>query len=305
MCLAGAVAGFTERFVARDGVRLRVVEAGRRGDPPVVLAHGFPDLALGWRHQIAALAAAGYHVLAPDQRGYGRSSCPEQVAAYDIHALTGDLVGVLDALTDARRAVFVGHDWGAFTAHGAAALPDSPFDAHVALAIPPLASIRITRQEFARQVWTAVAQTRNSWYIVVNQLPRLPERVFASMTGLLWREWAPGYDAAVDLAHLAEAAPPRNRAAIVGYYRQMVRPRPGSALTRELTKLFMAPPIHPVQVLYGSDDHAMRAQFFAGLDDGRLPEGSRVERLEGLGHFLHLERPEQVNALIVDHLGPA
>ncbi|HNP57107.1 MAG TPA: alpha/beta fold hydrolase [Gordonia sp. (in: high G+C Gram-positive bacteria)] len=276
------------------------------GDPSAPLAlclHGYPDTAWTWRHLGPVLAEHGYYVVAPFSRGYAPTSVPAD-GDLTVGARIADALAIAERV-GAPRSVIVGHDWGAFTAHGAAALPDSPFDAHVALAIPPLASIRITRQEFARQVWTAVAQTRNSWYIVVNQLPRLPERVFASMTGLLWREWAPGYDAAVDLAHLAEAAPPRNRAAIVGYYRQMVRPRPGSALTRELTKLFMAPPIHPVQVLYGSDDHAMRAQFFAGLDDGRLPEGSRVERLEGLGHFLHLERPEQVNALIVDHLGPA
>ena len=90
----------------------------------MLLAHGFPELAYSWRHQIPVLAAAGYHVLAPDQRGYGGSSCPDAVTDYDIHALTADLVGLLDEV-GADRAVFIGHDWGAVVVWKAAQLhPD-------------------------------------------------------------------------------------------------------------------------------------------------------------------------------------
>ncbi len=101
----------TERVIDTNGVRLHTREAGQPGDPLVVLAHGFPELSYSWRHQLPALAAAGYHVLAPDQRGYGKSSRPAAVDDYDIIALTGDLIGLLDD-TGAERAVFVGHDWG-------------------------------------------------------------------------------------------------------------------------------------------------------------------------------------------------
>jgi pimeloyl-ACP methyl ester carboxylesterase len=80
----------TERLVDTNGVRLRVIEAGDRGAPVVVLAHGLPELAYSWRHRIPALADAGYHALAPDQRGYGGSDSPEAVEDYDIAALTGD-----------------------------------------------------------------------------------------------------------------------------------------------------------------------------------------------------------------------
>ena len=96
MCLAGVVHTSAERIVETNGVALRVIEAGERGAPVVVLAHGFPELAYSWRHQIPVLAEAGYHVLAPDQRGYGGSSRPDAVEDYDIHALTGDLVALLD-----------------------------------------------------------------------------------------------------------------------------------------------------------------------------------------------------------------
>ena len=93
-----------------NGVELSVVDEG--SGPLVVLSHGFPELSYSWRHQIPALAAAGYRVLAPDQRGYGRSSQPELVEAYDIECLTGDLLALVDAVGE-EQAVFVGHDWGA------------------------------------------------------------------------------------------------------------------------------------------------------------------------------------------------
>jgi len=83
--------------------------------PAVVFCHGFPDLALGWRHQLAAVADAGFEAIAPDMRGYGGSSCPPAVAAYTMAELTGDLVALLDAL-ELEKAVFVGHDWGGFIA---------------------------------------------------------------------------------------------------------------------------------------------------------------------------------------------
>ena len=95
--------------IATNGIRMRVTEQGE--GPPVVLCHGFPELAYSWRHQLPALAAAGFRAIAPDQRGYGGTDCPSAVEAYDIHHLTGDLVGLLDAVR-IERAVFVGHDWG-------------------------------------------------------------------------------------------------------------------------------------------------------------------------------------------------
>lgn len=98
-----------ERRVATNGIELHLTEAG--DGFPVVLAHGFPELGYSWRHQMPALADAGYHVLAPDQRGYGRSDRPEAIADYDIVHLTDDLLGLLDDI-DAEKAVFVGHDWG-------------------------------------------------------------------------------------------------------------------------------------------------------------------------------------------------
>jgi len=106
------MAAFPEATMVRsNGIDMAVHEAGPQDGLPVVLCHGFPELAYSWRHQLRALAAAGYRAIAPDQRGYGASSRPERVDAYDMPHLTGDLVGLLDAL-GIEKAVFAGHDWG-------------------------------------------------------------------------------------------------------------------------------------------------------------------------------------------------
>jgi pimeloyl-ACP methyl ester carboxylesterase len=99
----------THRTVQTNGIEMHIAEQG--DGPPVVLCHGFPELWYSWRHQLPALAAAGYHVIAPDQRGYGRTSRPDDVDSYDIIHLTDDMLGLLDALGE-EQAVFVGHDWG-------------------------------------------------------------------------------------------------------------------------------------------------------------------------------------------------
>jgi len=98
-------------MIKTNGVDMAVYEAGPKDGLPVVMCHGFPELAYSWRHQIPALAAAGFRAIAPDQRGYGRTSRPENVRDYDMAHLTGDLAGMLDAL-GLKKAIFCGHDWG-------------------------------------------------------------------------------------------------------------------------------------------------------------------------------------------------
>ena len=99
------------RYVETNGIRMAVYEQGQ--GVPVVMCHGFPELAYSWRHQIPALSDAGFHAIAPDQRGYGATDRPAAIEDYDMHHLTGDLVGMLDAMK-IDKAVFVGHDWGGF-----------------------------------------------------------------------------------------------------------------------------------------------------------------------------------------------
>ena len=141
-----------ERRVATNGIELHLVEAGPTDGFPVVLAHGFPELSYSWRHQIPALAEAGYHVLAPDQRGYGRSDCPDAIDDYDIHHLTDDLLGLLDDI-GADRAVFVGHDWGAMVVGSMALLHPERVAGVMTMSVPllprgPMSPVQLMRMAF-------------------------------------------------------------------------------------------------------------------------------------------------------------
>lgn len=121
------------RLVTTNGIRMHIAEAG--SGPMVVLCHGFPELWYCWRHQIKALAAAGYHAVAPDMRGYGETEAPEDVAQYSVLHLVGDMVGLLDALEE-QTAVIVGHDWGAVVAWHAALMRPDRFHAVAGLSVP-------------------------------------------------------------------------------------------------------------------------------------------------------------------------
>jgi pimeloyl-ACP methyl ester carboxylesterase len=123
-----------QRTLAVNGIDLRLTEAGDDG-PVVVLAHGFPELAYSWRHQLPALAAAGYRVVAPDQRGYGGTTIPDAVDDYDIVHLTDDLLGVLADL-GAEQAVFVGHDWGSMVVTTMATLHPERVQGLVNMSVP-------------------------------------------------------------------------------------------------------------------------------------------------------------------------
>ncbi|MSO60417.1 MAG: alpha/beta hydrolase, partial [Ilumatobacteraceae bacterium] len=100
------------RITNVNGATLHLTEAGDQGAPLILLSHGFPECAYSWRHQMEPLAAAGYHVIAPDQRGYGHSSAPHDVSFYGIKNLAGDLCALIDEQGH-EQAIFVGHDWGA------------------------------------------------------------------------------------------------------------------------------------------------------------------------------------------------
>ena len=133
----------THRTIETNGIRMHVAEAGR--GPLVVMCHGFPESWYSWRHQLMALAAAGYHAVAPDMRGYGQTDAPEAMEAYTLLHLVGDIVGLVAALGE-KAAVVAGHDWGAPVAWHAALLRPDIFRAVVGLSVPfrPRGSARPT-----------------------------------------------------------------------------------------------------------------------------------------------------------------
>lgn len=123
-------------LISVNGVTLEVFEAGKQNaGNPIVLCHGWPEHAFTWRHQVPALVAAGYHVIVPNQRGYGNSSCPSDVTDYDIEHLAGDLIALLDHY-GYEKATFVGHDWGAAVVWGLTLLHPNRVDKVINLALP-------------------------------------------------------------------------------------------------------------------------------------------------------------------------
>lgn len=165
---------------AVNGVEIAYYEAGPRTGVPIVLCHGFPELAFSWRHQIKALGDAGRWVIAPDQRGYGLSSKPSEVEAYDLANLTGDLVGLLDHL-GVERAIFVGHDWGGIVAWQMPLMHPTRVAAVIGLNTPflpraPADPIAIMRKRFGPDM-----------YIVWFQNPDEPEAVLGEDTAKTMR----------------------------------------------------------------------------------------------------------------------
>src|SRR3990170_7602930 len=142
----------THRTIETNGITMHIAEAGQ--GPPVLLLHGFPELWYSWRHQLPALAEAGYHAIAPDMRGYGGTDAPEPVEAYSMRNMTADVAGLLDALGE-RTAVVVGHDWGSPIAWHCALLYPERFPAVVAMSVPympraPMPPVQLLKQMFAQ-----------------------------------------------------------------------------------------------------------------------------------------------------------
>jgi non-specific protein-tyrosine kinase len=162
-------------FARTNGIRMGYYDAGPKTDtPPVILCHGWPELAFSWRHQIKALSEAGIRVIAPDQRGYGATDRPEPVEDYDMEHLTGDLVGLLDHL-EIDKAIFVGHDWGGFVVWQMPLRHLDRVAGVVGVNTPhwdraPIDPIELFRKRFG-----------DSMYIVQFQNPaREPDRIFGS-----------------------------------------------------------------------------------------------------------------------------
>src|SRR5204862_1534889 len=154
------------RTVETNGIRMHIAEQGE--GPLVVLCHGFPESWYSWRHQLAALAEAGFHAVAPDMRGYGQTDRPAEIEAYTLLHLVGDMVGLLDALGE-PTAVIAGHDWGGPVAWHAALLRPDRFRAVIGLSVPywPRRPVRPT---------TAMPQTDDAqFYQLYFQTPGVAE----------------------------------------------------------------------------------------------------------------------------------
>jgi pimeloyl-ACP methyl ester carboxylesterase len=275
--------------IAANGLEFGALAWGDAEDPLALLVHGYPDSAWTWRYLGPYLAERGWRAVAPSTRGYAPSDiAPDD--RYSISDQAADVLALREALGGDQRAALVGHDWGAVTAWQVSSKEPERFSSYVAIAVPPPGALLAGLKSFST-LPVAARQLKMSWYFVFNQLPE-SERSLGWLIPKLWRDWSPGYEADEDLAHVFEAleGPGRRRAAL-RYYR--------NALTTGIGELLEMEPKAPALYLHGENDGCVQVEI-GEVHADRLPNGSRFEAVPGVGHFLHLEDPRTVNALIAD-----
>jgi len=286
-----AAGGTTERAVAVGEVTLRVSEAG--AGRLVVLVHGFPDGAYTWRRQLPALAAAGFHAVAPDLRGYGGSSRPRGVAAYAMSRIEDDLVGLIRSY-GVDRAAIVGHDFGGGIAWS--------FAMHHPERVARLAILNAPHAvAFARGL-RSPRQLARSWYMFAFQLPELPERLLRrndlrAIRAVYMRDPVSrdAFSTADIERHIAALRPAGALTAAVNYYRALFRDaRALIAATRVIRR--------PVLVLWGERDRYLGPELAA--PDPRWVPDCRVVRIPDASHWVHLDAPDLVNAELIRFLTP-
>ena len=315
----------TQRIVETNGIRLNVAEQG--DGPLVLLCHGFPESWYSWRHQLGALAAAGFHAVAPDMRGYGRSDRPEAIDQYTLFHLVGDMVGLLDTL-EARSAVIVGHDWGAPVAWHAALLRPDRFRAVIGLSVPfrPRANARPT----SMMPKTADAQFYQLYFqqpgLAEAELERDPRATVRAMLyaasgdasgagagagigmvphgggllqGLEAPQTLPRWLSESDIDVYAGAFRRTGFAGGLNWYRnidrnwELMAPFAGARI--EVPALYMAGDRDLVVAFPGMDKLLANLKVFA-------PQLRDTLMLPGCGHWTQQERPDEVNAAMIDFL---
>lgn len=297
-------------LIAVNGVELEVFEAGRENHgKPIVLCHGWPEHAFSWRHQVPALVAAGYHVIVPNQRGYGNSSRPAAVTAYDIEHLTGDLVALLDHYGYAD-ATFVGHDWGAMVVWGLALLHPGRVNRIVNLSLPYQERGETPWIEFLEQMLGS-----DYYFVHFNRQPGVADAVLDQSTARflrnLYRKNKPSRapEPGMMMINLAQAETPLGEPLMsdgelavfvaafeksgftgsINWYRN---------LDRNWHLLADADPIieHPTLMIYGARDAippSARLTMFV--------PNAEVITLD-TGHWIQEEKPEETNRAILEWL---
>ncbi|MBR0829149.1 alpha/beta hydrolase [Bradyrhizobium manausense] len=322
----------TQRTIKANGISLNVAEQGT--GPLVLLCHGFPEGWYSWRHQLEALAAAGFHAVAPDMRGYGKSDKPEAIDQYTIFHMVGDLIGVLDAL-EAKDAVIVGHDWGAGIAWHAARLRPDRFRAAAILSVPyrprsPVPPTSVMPQTTDAQFYQLYFQEPG---VAEAEFEKDPRKTLAAMlfggsgegvtairamaaasgkpssgVGMVSRSAGmlpkvevplPSWLSAADLDYYAAEFARSGFRGPLNYYRNIDR-------NWELMAAFEGVKV-VVPTLFIAGDHDMviafpgAAEHLANMKQS-VPQLREIKMLPGCGHWTQQERPKEVNAALVEFL---
>ena len=274
----------TIKQLTLNDLSFRVVDEG--SGPPVVLLHGFPDSAHLWRHQIPALQAAGFRVIAPDQRGFGGSDKPQDKNAYAIEQVLGDVVALLDHL-GLERVRLVSHDWGAAVGWSLAALHPERIEQHAALSVGHITSL-----------WNAgLAQRRLAWYMLVFMREGLAEEIITRQNWQFFRDlW--GHHPEVE-TWISDLSRPGALTSALNWYRANMDLDTWTENGWEMPRVKV-----PTMGVWSSGDlYLTETQMMGSADFMDAPW--RYERLEGASHWLMLDRPEAINELLLDFFGPA
>ena len=318
--------GIRQRRMVTNGVELDVLESGPDNGPLIVLSHGFPELAWSWRHQLRALGEAGWHAIAPDQRGYGRSTQPTEVSQYASEHLCADLLGLVDQIAGpGKPAVFVGHDWGAFVVWDLARTHPDRVRALINLSVPfvdwPAPPTDIFK----------MVNGDNFFYLLYFQPVGVAEtdmnaHVEPIIRGLLWRGSGEGFPEEVAtplpmagtdfMTGFRISADPTQPTWIsdadvavyldrfnhsgffgpVSWYRNLdrnhaqVAPYPIAAMTM------------PVWFIGGTKDGVIARDSSFETRNQLVPGYRSMTMIEGAGHWTQQERPDEVNAALLDYL---
>lgn len=310
----------THRFVEANGIRVHIAEQGE--GPLVLLCHGFPESWYSWRHQLAALAAAGFRAVAPDMRGYGQTERPAEIEKYTLLHLVGDMVGLLDAL-EAPTAVIAGHDWGAPVAWHAALLRPDRFRGVVGLSVPfrPRGSRRPTSampqtddamfyQLYFQQPGVAEAELGRDPRRTLRMVLRTPTKEVNPLATMVPRQggWLsrmpepaalPEWLSEADLDFYAGEFERTGFAGGLNWYRNIDRNwellAPYARAQVQVPALYMAGERDLVLAFPGAKEIVENLKTF-------VPQLRRTIILPGCGHWTQQERPQEVSAAMIEFL---
>ena len=267
-----------------SGVSLKVEVDGPADGQPVVLLHGFPDTGRLWTRQVTALSEAGYRVVVPDQRGCGESDKPADVDAYNIVLLAADIVAVLDGL-GIEKAHVVGHDWGSAVAWTVASFAPERVGRLVAMSVGHPLAFRSVGFE----------QLEKSWYMLLFQFEGIAEQWLSANDWANFRSWGRHPDADAVIADLEAHG---SLTSGLNWYRANVHPR---SLLEE------PPAFPPVKVptlgVWSTGDFALTEAQMSG-SSAFVEAEWEYRRLEGPGHWMQIEAPDEVNRVLLEYLQP-
>lgn len=274
----------SHRIINAGELTLHIAEAGVGNSEPVILLHGFPDASFGWEKQMMALARAGFYVIAPDQRGYNLSEKPKGVKNYQVKLLVADILALADAL-NLPSFHLAGHDWGALVCWSLVT--------HYPQRVKRLAILNVPHpavmNEFLKTNWQ---QRLRSWYAFFFQLPVLPELTVGAFNWYMLANTMRHSFSELELNRYRSAwSQPGAMTAMINWYRGLFQQPTKNAPVEKIQV--------PTLMIWGKLDPHLMWQMAPGSI--ALCENGRLEFIEDATHWVHQEKPERVNDLLVDH----